>query len=168
MRVDVPPAWIEHSVSAVRDDDGTPMLFLHHVVDVTQRRLREDDLDFRAQHDRLTSLLNRDGLLTRLSDRMPVHGPDHPRPAVPRPRQPQADQRRVRPRRGRRAPGRGGPPHRVRAGRGDMVARFGGDEFVVVLDRLTSEEDALAVADKICRVAQGPVPFDGTDLAGVR
>ena len=45
-----------------------------------------------------------------------------------------------------------------------MVARFGGDEFVVVLDRLTSEEDALAVADKICRVAQGPVPFDGTDL----
>ena len=45
-----------------------------------------------------------------------------------------------------------------------MVARIGGDEFVVVLDRLTSEEDALAVADKICRGAQGPVPFDGTDL----
>jgi diguanylate cyclase (GGDEF)-like protein/PAS domain S-box-containing protein len=164
VRVDAPPAWIEHSVSAIRDDDGTPMLFIHHVVDVTQRRLHEDDLDFRAQHDRLTGLLNRDGLLTRLSDRMPVHGRttlallycdlDNLKPINDQYGHAAGDALL------------GEVARRIESGlrRGDMVARFGGDEFVVVLDRLTSEEDALAVADKICQVAQGPVSFDGTDL----
>ena len=102
IRTDGPPAWIEHSVSAIRDDEGRAMFFVHHVVDVTERRLREDDLGFRADHDVLTGLLNRDGLLTQLSERMPVRGQDRPCGAVLRPRQPEADQRRAWPCRRRR------------------------------------------------------------------
>lgn len=163
-RVDAPRAWIEHSVSAIRDDDGTVLLFVHHVVDVTERRLREDDLGHRAHHDVLTGLLNRDGLLTRLSERMPVHGPtslavlycdlDNLKPINDQHGHAAGDAVLVELARRMESHLR----------RGDLVARLGGDEFVIVLDRVSSHADAMAVAEKICEGARGPVPFDGIDL----
>jgi diguanylate cyclase (GGDEF)-like protein len=43
----------------------------------------------------------------------------------------------------------------------DTAARVGGDEFVVVLDRPGSEEQALAVARRILEAAADPVVIDG-------
>lgn len=164
IRADTPRAWIEHSVSAIRDDYGTPMFYVHHVVDVTERRLREDDLGYRARHDVLTGLLNRDGLLTRLSDRLPMHGTttlavlycdlDNLKPINDQHGHSAGDAVLVE------------VAHRidVHLRRGDIVARIGGDEFVIVLDRIATDSDAMTVADKICQGARGPVPFDGIDL----
>ena len=46
---------------------------------------------------------------------------------------------------------------------GDTVARFGGDEFVVLATDLRSEEEALLVAERIVREVRTPVSLAGLD-----
>jgi diguanylate cyclase (GGDEF)-like protein len=47
---------------------------------------------------------------------------------------------------------------------GDVVARFGGEEFVVLLDNAT-RDDAIRAADDIrSRLADAPISFDGSEL----
>jgi diguanylate cyclase len=43
----------------------------------------------------------------------------------------------------------------------DTVARFGGDEFVVVLERFRSEANLVAICRKILALVSRPVPVDG-------
>jgi diguanylate cyclase (GGDEF)-like protein len=43
----------------------------------------------------------------------------------------------------------------------DTVARIGGDEFVIVLERLTSPDQAQAVADKILNLLRKPITIQG-------
>ncbi len=51
----------------------------------------------------------------------------------------------------------------VRAG--DTVARFGGDEFVVLLDSVTGPQDAAHVAAKVLDAAQASYRLDGHDVS---
>jgi diguanylate cyclase (GGDEF)-like protein/PAS domain S-box-containing protein len=55
---------------------------------------------------------------------------------------------------------------RLRAGvrATDTVARFGGDEFVVLLEDMNDREHALRVAEKIVRESARPLRIDGRDL----
>ncbi len=46
----------------------------------------------------------------------------------------------------------------------DTVGRFGGDEFVVVLDHLDSVEQATLVANRIAEVLARPVSLDGVEV----
>lgn len=50
------------------------------------------------------------------------------------------------------------------APRGAMIARFGGDEFGLVLDHLCSEVDALPVAQRILDSFQAPFDVDGREI----
>jgi diguanylate cyclase (GGDEF)-like protein len=47
----------------------------------------------------------------------------------------------------------------------DTVARFGGDEFTFVFEDLTSEREAVLIADRICRAASPPIEIDGVELS---
>jgi diguanylate cyclase (GGDEF)-like protein len=51
----------------------------------------------------------------------------------------------------------------VRAG--DTVARFGGDEFVVLLDGVTGAQDAAYVATKVLDAVQAPYRLDGHEVS---
>ncbi|HEY7924282.1 MAG: diguanylate cyclase domain-containing protein [Burkholderiales bacterium] len=55
---------------------------------------------------------------------------------------------------------------RVRASvrAGDTVARFGGDELVVLLDSVTGSEDAAHVAAKVLAAVQAPFRLDGHEI----
>jgi diguanylate cyclase (GGDEF)-like protein/PAS domain S-box-containing protein len=46
---------------------------------------------------------------------------------------------------------------------GDVVARFGGDEFGILVDRLADEAEAIAIADRVAGAFAEPYPIGGTD-----
>jgi diguanylate cyclase (GGDEF)-like protein len=47
----------------------------------------------------------------------------------------------------------------------DSVARLGGDEFVVLLHKVTDEQAALQVAEKVLEVLQSPMTFEGLSVS---
>jgi diguanylate cyclase (GGDEF)-like protein/PAS domain S-box-containing protein len=46
---------------------------------------------------------------------------------------------------------------------GDVVARFGGDEFGVLIDRLADEEEAVAIADRVSTAFAQPFSMEGVE-----
>jgi diguanylate cyclase (GGDEF)-like protein len=47
---------------------------------------------------------------------------------------------------------------------GDTVARFGGDEFAVLLENLTGREQVIEIAGRIVESLQGPLDLPGADM----
>ncbi|MDQ1682285.1 MAG: hypothetical protein QOH99_826 [Frankiaceae bacterium] len=48
---------------------------------------------------------------------------------------------------------------------GDTVARFGGDEFVIVVEELVDEDDALALASRLLSAVRGSYPVGDASIA---
>ena len=143
--------WVSVSVSCVHDEDGKPSYLIGQVEDVTERRALRERLAYAAIHDPLTSLPNRvlfmDRLETSLSranrhgrqvavlfldlDRFKLVNDGMGHAAGDRLLEIVAErlEQVMRP--------------------SDTVARFGGDEFVVLCDEIADEAVAVQMAERL-------------------
>ena len=129
------------------------------ITDETERRRSAEELFHRAVHDPLTGLANRVLLVDRLTQALPRSDRHGRRLAVL-----YVDLDRFKMVNDTWGHGAGDEVLQVVAERltaavrpEDTVARFGGDEFVVLCENLAAPEDALRVADRILRDLTVPI-----------
>jgi diguanylate cyclase (GGDEF)-like protein len=130
---------------------------------MTQLRAQEEHLRFMAQHDALTGLPNRTSMQQRLALAMELAKRNRKKLAVML--VDLDDFKRLNDARGHIV---GDHALAAIAGRlrtsvrgSDTVARFGGDEFVVLAGELDRPEDAGMIAEKIADMVSVPLPVDG-------
>lgn len=166
IRPDGSSLWVEHAVGLVLTDDGRPDSFVSQFVDISEARESRRELEFLAGHDPLTRLSNRRSLVERM----------------------QAALRQI-PRTGTRIgvlfldlDGLKGVNDSLGHAAGDelivnvaqrvrnavrtddIVARIGGDEFVVVLIRVHDLHDASDVAEKVREAVAAPITAGGHSI----
>jgi diguanylate cyclase (GGDEF)-like protein/PAS domain S-box-containing protein len=143
--------WVSVSVSCVRDNDGNPLYLIGQIEDVTERRALRERLAYAAIHDPLTTLPNRVLFMDRLEVALSRSARFRRRSAVIFL---DLDHfKLVNDSMGHTA---GDELLRAVAERlretlrpSDTVARFGGDEFVVLCEEIADEEAALEVAERL-------------------
>jgi diguanylate cyclase (GGDEF)-like protein len=152
-------AWGLWHHSLLTGRDGRPEAWISHCIDVSKRRLAEDELSWQANHDSLTGLPNREHFLERLSGSLGSEG------QVAVLLVDLDDFKVVNDSLGHGAGDRllSGVAERLcRVLRpGDVIARFGGDEFTVLLPGITSEDYALGVARRLAEALREPLVLDG-------
>ncbi len=151
--------WVDHSVGIMRDDLGNPALFVHQFADRTAARRLEADLAYRASHDLQTGLANKESLKTRLTQRLglPPESADTVGVLF-------CDIDNLKPINDRYGHLVGDAVISAVANRleravrrQDEVARYGGDEFFIVLDHCDSVEELALVARNVQAAASHPV-----------
>ncbi len=158
--------WVRHSVSIVPAGTGSSTLFIHQFMDESQAHDLQQELAYRATHDVLTGLSNRAELmevLGRLTDDRRVRGDlvgvlfcdvDRLKPINDNYGH-QAGDAVLAAVADRMA-------HAVRAT--DVVARIGGDEFVVVLTNVAGAAQVQDLAEKLRAAVGGPVQIDHSTI----
>ncbi|WP_053058145.1 sensor domain-containing protein [Rubrobacter aplysinae] len=147
-------------------DYGGRRLILSSIRDVTERKALEERLKHQALHDPLTGLVGRELATDKLKSALARSRRNKESVAV---LFVDVDNlKMVNDSLGHEA----GDRLLVNAGEqlqqcvreGDTVARFGGDEFVVLLESSGSEEDALLVADRILKRFEEPLRVSGYEV----
>jgi len=153
-------AWGLWRHSLLTGRDGRSEAWISHCIDVSKRKLAEHELSWQAHHDALTGLPNRELFLERLSGAI---GQDRGRVAVLL--VDLDDFKVVNDSLGHGAGDRllSGVAERLcRVLRpDDVISRFGGDEFTVLLPGITSESYALQVAQRLAESLREPLVLDG-------
>lgn len=156
--------WESQTVSPILNRDGQVTHLVAVIRDITQQRAHLDELQRRAYYDGLTGLPNRMLFMDRL---------DHARMRVQRSMLPFAvmyiDLTEFKSVNDRFGHGMGNQVLAAVARRlgdclraSDTVARAGGDEFIILLEELATEEDAIAVARRIVEEVSRPLEIDHT------
>jgi diguanylate cyclase (GGDEF)-like protein/PAS domain S-box-containing protein len=166
LRKDGQVVWVLLTISLVRDEGDEPLYFVTQVQDVTGRKRMEERLRRQALHDALTGLPNRQLFVDRLgqalrrtrrqgnlvavlfmdldefkvvNDSLGHEAGDLLLTVVA-----QRLQRYLRPE--------------------DTLARFGGDEFVVLIDDVHDPAEAVQVAERITEELRRPFILTGREL----
>ena len=152
-------AWGLWHHSLLTGRDGRPEAWISHCIDVSKRRTAEEELSWQANHDALTGLPNRELFMERLSGSLGPGG----RVAVLL--VDLDDFKVVNDSLGHSAGDRLLSAVAERLCRvlrpTDVMARFGGDEFTVLLPGITSEGYALGVARRLAEALREPLVLDG-------
>ena len=173
VRKDGTPVWVSVNSSLARAADGTPLYFIAMVEDITERKRSERRIRHLATHDAMTGLPNRAGLQNHLDGALRAARAAGLRVGVAFVDMDKLKQ--INDTLGHEA----GDMALVdlarqlrRQVRGeDMVARIGGDEFVIVLSDVATRADIAAILDRVvrapaaaaCSIGVSVFPDDGAD-----
>jgi len=167
VRPDGEVRWLHRRAETIRSEAGEPLRMVGTVHDVTERKALEGQLEYRVLHDPLTDLPNRTLFVDRLGQAL----------------------RRTRRQRGRKVAVlfvdldnfkvvNDSLGHEVgdsllvilaermrRSLRpGDTLARFGGDEFTVLVEDVYDPADAIQVAERVTAEFRRPFALKGREL----
>jgi len=163
VRKDGQARWVRSDTSIVCDDAGTFQFAVVISTDITEKRLFEEHLVHEASHDHLTGIPNR-ALLRELLEQAAARTHRHDRSLAVM--FVDLDHfKAVNDSMGHAA----GDEVLVQAARrisgalrvGDVVARYGGDEFVVVCEDAGSHAGAVVIADRIRESLTRPFEIEG-------
>ncbi|BBG02301.1 MULTISPECIES: putative bifunctional diguanylate cyclase/phosphodiesterase [Pseudonocardia] len=166
-RADDVEIWIDAVVTPLHEDDGSTDYLVAVLSDVTEQRELQRRLEHQASHDPLTGLPNRSLFFGRLAAAIAGSGIDGPRPGIC-----YLDLdgfKVVNDTLGHQAGDRllTVLADRLRAAlepEGYLVARMGGDEFVVLVPRTTDRADLEEIAGRALGTVRRPVRIDGRDI----
>ncbi len=165
LRRDGEEVWTQATASLIRDEDGNPRYHVAMFQDVTEQRRLHQRLEHQANHDPLTGLPNRTlfyntltGALARGGDRIGLCYLDLDGFKVFNDSlgHDVGDQLLV------KVAERLG--HCI-ADSGHLVARMGGDEFVILVERPDSREQVIELADAAVAALTAPFQIGGHHLA---
>jgi diguanylate cyclase (GGDEF)-like protein/PAS domain S-box-containing protein len=167
-RIVVPPGdvrWLRSRGRVFADDRGAPMRMMGVCQDITDQKLAEDDLKSLALHDSLTGLPERALFIDRLKQsllRLDRRASDIAVVFL--------DLDRFKAINDKWGHAAGDEVLRTSAERlarilrpGDTIARFGGDEFAILLEDVT-QSSATEVASRIVGALEIPISVDGRQL----
>ncbi len=163
--------WVDLTVAPVRGPDGAVQNFVAHVEDITSRRSMVElgdsgeDLTYWATHDHLTALPNRRYLDQHLATSLRRSRREADRPVVMF-----LDLDDFKPINDEYGHAVGDEVLRTVARRlrnacrdDSLVARYGGDEFVVVARRLRTVADVPLLAERIAAAVKGGIHVAGVE-----
>ncbi|MEA2430440.1 MAG: hypothetical protein QOI19_913 [Thermoleophilaceae bacterium] len=162
-RADGSVGWALWRHSCVPDEAAGLSYFISQFVDISKRKEAETELAFRAQHDVLTRLPNRAVFVDRLGEAIERRRGEAGEVAVVF-----VDLDNFKVINDSLGHGAGDRLLTEVAQRlsatvreGDVVARFGGDEFTILLRDVVDEADALHICERLAAALEPPVVLDG-------
>ena len=166
IRKDKEIVWVQLSVSIFRDEDDAAQYFIAQIEEITERKIRDNEVHQHAYFDTLTKLPNRRMLMDRLSLEFSQAERDNRIVALFF-----LDLDHFKHINDTLGHDVGDLMLKEAAARllscvrpSDMVSRLGGDEFVILLSEISDANDAEIVAKKILGKFEGPILINDKEV----
>jgi diguanylate cyclase (GGDEF)-like protein/PAS domain S-box-containing protein len=154
--------WMHDELRLINGKDGQPQTIVGYWTDITERKLIEEKLEFMSCHDAVTQLPNRNLLMERLNSALMRSHRSKDKVAIIF-----IDLDNFK--KINDNFGHNGGDHTLKTVAGrissylretDTVARFGGDEFVVILQDIKNENDVSIKIKEIIELVSTPIKLD--------